>query len=287
MIEEQKFYWVLLDTLKDGVYFANRQRKITYWNKAAETITGYKSNEMLGRFCGDNLLIHIDEDGNNLCKGPCPLSRSMETGMTYEEKIYLHHKGGQRVPVFVRTTPVYGSGEEIIGAVEIFTDLSDWDVLTSINALGKPDLFSSLTGLPTRLCLEMHVRMKIFEWEEFHHVFGVFYIRVGGLEEIKTSRGQEAVDNVLKTLSRTLIHNMSSCYMVGEWGEGEFLGIAAYADEEKISATANHYRLLLGKTRLPHLPDDDASAAITLSVGTALVRKGDTIEKLIERARKV
>jgi len=130
----------------------------------------------------------------------------------------------------------------------------------------------------------MHIRMKIFEWEEFQHVFGIFYIRVGGLEKIKTSRGREAVDNVLKTLSRTLIHNMSSCYIVGEWGEGEFLGIAAYADEEKLSATADHYRMLLEKTGFSHLPDDDASAAVTLSVGTALVRKGDTIKKLLERA---
>jgi PAS domain S-box-containing protein len=285
MIEEQKFYWALLDTLKDGVYFANRQRKITYWNKAAETITGYKNNEMLGRFCGDNLLIHIDEEGNSLCTGPCPLSRTMETGEVYEEKIYLHHKDGHRVPVFVRTTPVYGSKDEIIGAVEIFTDLSARDPLTNIRALDKPDLLSSLSGLPTRQYLEMNLKLKFFEWEEFQHVFGVFYIKINGLEAVKEAHGREAAEGVVKTFSRTLIHNITPGDMIGEWAEGEFLGIAGYGDEVRLSGTANHYRLLLENTDLSRITEDDAGI-ITLSVGDALVSEGDTIEKLVERAGK-
>ena len=80
MIEEQEFYWKLLDTLKDGVYFTNQKRKITYWNKGAEELTGYKSSEVLGKFCGDNILIHIDEQGNNLCSGSCPLEKVLKSG---------------------------------------------------------------------------------------------------------------------------------------------------------------------------------------------------------------
>ncbi|NIM11506.1 MAG: diguanylate cyclase [Candidatus Aminicenantes bacterium] len=284
MIEEQKFYWTLLDTLKDGVYFANKQRKITYWNKAAEAITGYKNNEMLGRFCGDNLLIHIDEEGNSLCKGPCPLTRTMDTGEAYEEKIYLHHKDGHRVPVFVRTTPVYGSNDEIIGAVEIFTDLSAREALTNIRALDEPDLLSSLSGLPTRQCLEMNLKLKFFEWEEFQHVFGVFHIKINGFEEVKNTIGQEAAEEVVKTLSQTLIHNITPGDMIGEWGEGEFLGVAGYGDEARLSFTANHYRHLLENTELSHISKADAAVSISFSVGTALVREGDTIEKLLERA---
>jgi PAS domain S-box-containing protein len=287
MIEDQKFYWTLLDTLRDGVYFANKQRKVTYWNKAAEVITGYKGNEMLGRFCGDNLLVHIDEGGNNLCTGPCPLTRTMESGKVYEEKIYLHHKDGHRVPVFVRTTPVYGSKGEIIGAVEIFTDLSAAGVLTTIRALDKPGLLSPLSGLPTRQCLEMNLKLKFFEWEEFQHVFGVFRIKINGFEEVKSTLGQESAGEVVKTLSRTLIHNITPCDMIGEWGEGEFLGAAGYGDEARLSFTADHYCRLLEKTELSHISGADAAVLVSFSVGTALVREGDTIEKLIERAGKI
>lgn len=284
MIEEQKFYWTLLDTLKDGVYFADKNRKITYWNKAAETITGYRSGEMLGRHCGDNLLIHIDEEGNNLCTGMCPLARSIKTGEPCEEKMFLHHKDGHRVPVLVRVTPVYGSGDEISGAVEIFTDLSTKEsLLKDIQALAQPGLQSSLTGLPTKKYLEMHLKLKLVEWSEFKHPFGIFLIKVGGLEEVKNNQGQDTVENILKILSNTLIHNVDTCDIVGEWKEGEYFGIVAHTDEEKLATNANRYSLLLEKSELSA---GETSLSLTFSVASALARADDTVEKLMEKVTK-
>jgi PAS domain S-box-containing protein/diguanylate cyclase (GGDEF)-like protein len=284
MIEEQKFYWTLLDTLKDGVYFADKNRKITYWNKAAETITGYRSGEMLGRHCGDNLLIHIDEQGNNLCTGMCPLARSIETGEPYEEKIFLHHKNGHRVPVLVRVTPVYGSEKEISGAVEIFTDLSTKEsLLKDIQALAQPGLQSSLTGLPTKQYLEMHLKLKLVEWSEFKHPFGIFLIKVGGLEEVKDTYSQGTVENILKVLSNTLIHNVDPCDIVGEWKEGEFFGIVAHTDEEKLANHANRLTLLLERTRVSA---EETSLSFTFSVASVLAQAGDSFETLIEKVSK-
>ena len=45
----------LLDTLYDGVYFVDRERRILYWNKGAERLTGYSSEEVLGVHCSDHL----------------------------------------------------------------------------------------------------------------------------------------------------------------------------------------------------------------------------------------
>ena len=41
------FYEKLLDNAHDGVYFVNRDRKITYWNESAERLSGYKAGEVL------------------------------------------------------------------------------------------------------------------------------------------------------------------------------------------------------------------------------------------------
>lgn len=281
MIEEQKFYWTLLDALKDGVYFADRNRKITYWNKAAEAITGYRSGEMLGRHCGDNLLIHIDEEGNNLCTGMCPLARSIKTGEPCEEKMFLHHKDGHRVPVLVRVTPVYGSKDEISGAVEIFTYLSSKEsLLKDIQALAQPDLQSSLTGLPTRQYLEMQLKLKLVEWSEFKHPFGIFLIKVDGLEEVRDTYNQGTVENILKILSNTLIHNVDPCDIVGEWKEGEFFGIVAYTDENKLANHANRFTILLERTRVSA---EETSLSLTFSVASELAQAGDTFETLIEK----
>ena len=40
--EKNGFFYSLLNSLGEGVYFTDRERKITFWNKAAEQITGYR-----------------------------------------------------------------------------------------------------------------------------------------------------------------------------------------------------------------------------------------------------
>jgi len=45
---DKQFYQDLLDQISDGVYFVNRDRRITYWNHGAERITGYGAEEVLG-----------------------------------------------------------------------------------------------------------------------------------------------------------------------------------------------------------------------------------------------
>ena len=93
----------LLDSLFDGVYFVDLDRRITYWNAGAERISGYLRSEVVGSCCADNLLRHIDTEGHKLCQDGCPLAATMRDGKTRESSVYLHHKFGHRVPVLVRT----------------------------------------------------------------------------------------------------------------------------------------------------------------------------------------
>ena len=64
MSKESEFYRAILDSLSDGVYFVDAQRQITYWNKAAEHITGFTSAQVVGSSCADNLLVHVNEGGD-------------------------------------------------------------------------------------------------------------------------------------------------------------------------------------------------------------------------------
>jgi PAS domain S-box-containing protein len=74
------FYEKILDNMHDGVYFVNRERKITYWNAGAQRLSGYAAGEITGKRCCENLLGHVDEDGKPLCVSGCPLSEVMGTG---------------------------------------------------------------------------------------------------------------------------------------------------------------------------------------------------------------
>ena len=101
----------VVENLYDGVYFVDRKRKITIWNKAAEKMTGYSSEEVVGSFCFDGILDHIDSKGNHLCFNGCPLHACMEGREPREAAVYLKRKDGKRVPVVVKAMPIIENDE--------------------------------------------------------------------------------------------------------------------------------------------------------------------------------
>jgi len=121
---DDSLYKRLLDSLYDGVYFVDRERRITYWNRAAERLTGYAAEEVVGRSCSDNLLVHVDDAGRQLCLCGCPLWATMADHVPREADVHLRHKRGHRVPVSVRAMPITGDDGEVLGAVEVFHDNS-------------------------------------------------------------------------------------------------------------------------------------------------------------------
>ena len=99
-------YKTIINNIYDGLYLVDRTRKITFWNSAAERITGFSSAEVVGRRCLDNILVHVDGQGCELCKNACPLAATMKDGVAREADIFLQHKSGYRVPITVRVTPL-------------------------------------------------------------------------------------------------------------------------------------------------------------------------------------
>jgi len=121
-------YERILDSLNDGVYVTDRERRIVYWSPAAERITGWPADEILGKRCCDNVLSHIDKDGHPLCgEEYCPLHRSIITGESNTAPIivFAQSKDGNRIPMQVSVSPIRGATGEIVGGVEIFRDFSE------------------------------------------------------------------------------------------------------------------------------------------------------------------
>ena len=154
---------LILDSLGDGVYVTDVDRRIVYWNRAAEQITGWSAQDMVGRHCFDSLLSHVDKDGHELCgKEYCPLHRSIVTGASSGVPlVFAKRKDGRRTPVQVTVAPIRNAAGEIIGGVEAFRDISP-----SASRLGKgeghPVGFpgaGSAPGRPHSLRNALHSRM--------------------------------------------------------------------------------------------------------------------------------
>jgi phosphoserine phosphatase RsbU/P len=120
---------IILDSLNDGIYTTDRDRRIMYWSRSAERITGWTANEIEGRACYENLLCHIDKDCHQLCGNEyCPLHRAIITGQSSDLPIivFANAKDGRRIPMQVSVAPIRNSSGEVVGGVEIFRDLSEY-----------------------------------------------------------------------------------------------------------------------------------------------------------------
>jgi len=282
MIEEQEFYWKLLDTLKDGVYFANQKRKITYWNKGAEELTGYKSSEVLGKFCGDNILIHIDELGNNLCSGSCPLDKVLKNGESTVSNIYLHHKDGHRVPVLVRVNPVKDKKGRIIGAVEIFSDRSLRDIIRErTEDLDSRNLLDKFSGLPNHSFMKKKLKTRFWEFHQYSWPFGILYIHIETADGRKISTDMAKDCEVVKILSQTFLNNINPFDIVGHWQQDGFLGIFGNVDEDEVRGLEKFYRLLLSHAVLAA-----ADKGVKISTSAVVAETSDNEENIINKAKK-
>ncbi len=196
----EDLYRTIVENMHDGLYFVDRGRRITYWNKGAERITGYAAAEVVGTSCADNILVHVDALGRQLCQGSCPLIASMADGATHEAEVFLHHKLGHRLPVWVRTSPLRGPDGEFTGAIELFTEISSRAALQAqVEELKKLALLDALTGLPNRRHLEAHLHARVRRQHAQPLGNGLQQVRVGVRENARELLPAPAADHVERT----------------------------------------------------------------------------------------
>jgi PAS domain-containing protein len=66
-LRDGELHKALLDHLEAGIYMVDRRRRILYWNRGAEQISGFLSQDVAGHFCQGDLLMHCDSAGRGMC----------------------------------------------------------------------------------------------------------------------------------------------------------------------------------------------------------------------------
>ena len=281
MENQSQFYKSLLDNLYDGVYFVDTERKITYWNKGAEKITGYTAEQVMDKFCRDNILNHCTENGEELCLHNCPLTKSIQSGAHVEAEVFLHHADGHRVPVLVRTSPIIEDGK-VIGAVEIFTNSSRLiNARRRVQEMEIMALKDVLTGVANRRAGESRLEAMLLEFEHNQQPFALLFADIDNFKHVNDRFGHEIGDKVLQMIAKTLSLNLRQNDLVSRWGGEEFVALIRGVDQKGMQQTANKLLMLTQKTRLD-LKDQEVS--VTLSIGATLSRKGDTLVEIIQRS---
>jgi len=107
---------LILASVADGVFTIDRNRTITSFNQAAESITGWKQEEVIGKPC--NEIFH-----SNVCGDNCLMMKAIDCNSMYiDRSIFIKGKAGNSIPVKVSSAPLFDDFGNIIGGIETFRD---------------------------------------------------------------------------------------------------------------------------------------------------------------------
>lgn len=282
MAEQKDFYKSLLDNLDVGIYFVDDKRRITFWNKGAERLSGYNKDEVVGRWCGDGLLNHTDDEGEVLCNENCPLKKTLIEGGSQKGEFFLKHAQGFRFPVEVTANPIKDDDGNIIGAVEIFTDISP-KVTTrqKIEELQEKAYTDVLTGVTNRRYSDIKGKHCCKDLRQYEIPFGLIFIDIDNFKSINDTFGHLVGDEVLKIVAETLSRVVRTNDVVGRWGGDEFVVIVKNVDKIILKKIADKLVKLISTTEVI---TGGKKVPITISAGAAIGMQEDTLECLLRRA---
>jgi PAS domain S-box-containing protein len=107
----------ILDSISEGVFTVDRDWRISFFNKAAQDITGVPRASAIGRKCSEVFRASI-------CETACALRQTIAGGEpVMNTVVYIIDAAGARVPISVSTAVLRDEAGEMVGGVETFRDL--------------------------------------------------------------------------------------------------------------------------------------------------------------------
>ncbi len=110
---------MILDNVADGIVTVDKEGSVAWFNRAAEQITGFSKEEVLGKPCRS--VLQTDLCGTDAC----PLEQTLRHHRNVANlEVVITNKWGRQIPISVSTAPIKDKEGKILGAVETFRDLS-------------------------------------------------------------------------------------------------------------------------------------------------------------------
>ena len=143
----------VFSSIADGLFTVDTDWNVTYFNEAAQRITGIDQKEAVGRKCWDVFR-------SSLCDGRCAVKECVESGGRIVNKsIFIVRSDGSTLPISISASSLRDSNGIIVGGVETFRDLTDIhakrqqarDIYRFENIVGRSQPLKKIFGILPRI----------------------------------------------------------------------------------------------------------------------------------------
>lgn len=140
-----------------------------------------------------------------------------------------------------------------------------------------------LTELPNREAYQERVRAEFNRWQRYQHPLSLAICDLDHFKKINDSFGHQAGDRVLKVIGRSISKRLRTVDFFGRYGGEEFVAILPETNLQDAYDLLEKIRAAIANTAFNY---KEQPLDITLSIGVAEFRAGDTIDAVFARADK-
>ncbi len=211
---ESKFR-TLLQNMSEGLLQVNNDFVIEFVNDRFCDMTGYSSEELIGKTTYDFLyddesIKFMQERDKRRLKG---LSENYELG--------IQKKNGERLWVLIGGAPTIGEDGSVMGSMGVFTDITERKLAEE--KLIHDAFHDVLTGLANRALFIDHLRLRIERAKrEINPLFAILFLDFDRFKVINDSLGHSEGDKLLIAVAQRLESTLRSSDLIARLGGDEF-----------------------------------------------------------------
>jgi len=249
---------------------------LTYVNAAFERLTGYTSDDVVGRNCRLLQGPSTDRDAARA------VGDSLRAGRSVISRLLNYRADGSAFWNEVRISPVRDAGGTVTGFIGIQLDVTS-EVL-AMREVTRAATLDPLTGLPNRTTFAMEAERELARAHRHKTAAAVLFLDVDNFKRVNDTFGHLVGDGHLTHVAETLRSRLRSEDVVARQSGDEFTVLLTGLEGEADSAAESVARDLRREVARPfHVDGAEHTTSITIGVAVYPTH-GTTVRELISRA---
>jgi PAS domain S-box-containing protein len=133
-----------LERTADGACAVDRHQRIIRWNRAAESLLGFRAADVLGKRCFETFC-GTDEDGVQVCRHGCPLfEHARQDEVVPTVNVRVRTRDGEERWISLSTVP--GANDESLALLHLFRDVTRFKTYQTVVELLQAGIVRPATG---------------------------------------------------------------------------------------------------------------------------------------------
>jgi diguanylate cyclase (GGDEF)-like protein/PAS domain S-box-containing protein len=252
-----------LECIGDAVITTDIQGQISYMNKVAEQLTGWKREKAIGQAFMEVFRV-VDSNDRTTVNNPAQLAIDADGIVQLAANCSLLRTDGSELEIEDSAAPIKDADGQSTGAVVVFRDRRYSRATSSkMSYLARHD---ALTDLGNRIALIEQFDLAIYLADQNDHRLAVLFTDLDNFKVINDALGHSAGDRMLRRVAKALTTSVRDTDAVFRYGGDEF--VVLLKGLRKDEGAVRIARKL--QENVSQCADESFEDIVTLSVGISL-----------------